>query len=141
MKSKTISYRELADKLHGIVLCNNATQVDEFWHESIIVGPLLEKKLDEDREEYGEEYGIYDYLESIYQTFIIDDTAARDLVNHTTELVSYSDTLDVFLWHVTHYGTSWNGVHTQWYDRADDIDKDHTQYAGSTEELLKWRNG
>lgn len=148
-KHTVISYRELADKLQGMVLCNNVTQVDEdTWHESFIVGPLLEQRIEElnDDPDYNftedEPASVHDLAEGcIYQSYIIDDEAARYLVNHTTELVTYSDTLDVFVWHVTHFGTSWSGVHTEWYDRSEDIDEDHTKYAGSTEELLKWRNG
>jgi hypothetical protein len=148
-KSERISYAELSKKLGGVVLCNNVTQVDEDnWPYSFIVGPLLEQRIEElnSDPDYNftedEPASVHDLAEGcIYQSYIIDDMAARDLVNHTTELVTYSEKLEVFVWHVTHYGTSWSGVHLDWYERSDDIEDDHTQYAGSTEELLKWQNG
>lgn len=48
----------------------------------------------------------------VFQWFIIDDWGARLLQQETNEIVYYNETLDIYLWGVTHYGTSWNYVLT-----------------------------
>lgn len=51
-----------------------------------------------------------DYQE-VYQWFIVDDWGAR-LLQDINEIVYYNETLDMYLWGVTHYGTSWDYVLT-----------------------------
>ena len=41
----------------------------------------------------------------------MDDWGAR-LLQDINEIVYYNETLDLYLWGVTHYGTSWNCVLT-----------------------------
>lgn len=48
----------------------------------------------------------------VLQWFIIDDWGARLLQQETNEIVYYNETLDMYLWGVTHFGTSWNYVLT-----------------------------
>ncbi len=47
----------------------------------------------------------------VYQWFIVDDWGAR-LLKEINEIVYYNETLDMYLWGVQHYGTSWNYVLT-----------------------------
>lgn len=47
----------------------------------------------------------------VFQWFIVDDWGAR-LLQGIDEIVYYNDTLDMYLWGVTHYGTSWDYVLT-----------------------------
>ena len=47
----------------------------------------------------------------VFQWFIVDDWGAR-LLQDINEIVYYNETLDMYLWGVTHYGTSWNYVLT-----------------------------
>lgn len=62
--------------------------------------------------ENGEEEDDYgDYLE-VYQYYIITDGGARMLAELTDELVYYHEELDMYLWGITHYGTSWDYVLT-----------------------------
>lgn len=63
----------------------------------------LENGLEED--EYG------DYLE-VYQYYIVSDSGARFLEEYTDELVWYHGELDMYLWGITHFGTSWDYVLT-----------------------------
>ena len=63
----------------------------------------LENGIEED--EYG------DYLE-VYQYYIIDNSGARFLGEYTDEIVYYNEELDMYLWGITHFGTSWNYVLT-----------------------------
>lgn len=48
----------------------------------------------------------------VFQWFIVDDWGARLLQQETDEIVYYNETLDMYLWGVTHYGTSWDYVLT-----------------------------
>lgn len=47
----------------------------------------------------------------VFQWFIVDDWGAR-LLKEINEIVYYNETLDMYLWGVTHYGTSWDYVLT-----------------------------
>ena len=47
----------------------------------------------------------------VFQWFIVDDRGAR-LLQEINEIVYYNETLDMYLWGVTHYGTSWDYVLT-----------------------------
>ena len=52
-----------------------------------------------------------DYLE-VYQYYIVTDSGARLLAELTDELVYYNERLDMYLWGITHFGTSWDYVLT-----------------------------
>lgn len=88
----------------------------------------LESKKD-DFEEYDNEYA--DILEEIeeleneieeleseqdntpeiYQFYIVDDNGAR-ILEEFNEIVFYCSEIDMYIWGVTHYGTSWDYVLT-----------------------------
>lgn len=51
----------------------------------------------------------------IMETLLVNTgykTGARLLQQETNEIVYYNETLDMYLWGVTHYGTSWDYVLT-----------------------------
>lgn len=48
----------------------------------------------------------------IYQYFIIEESGAEILEDWTDEIVIYLLDLDLYLWGVTHWGTSWDYVLT-----------------------------
>lgn len=48
----------------------------------------------------------------VYQYYIITDSGARFLEEYTDELVYYHEELDMYLWGITHWGTSWDYVLT-----------------------------
>ncbi len=50
--------------------------------------------------------------QEIFQYYIIDDAGAQILQDWTDEIVYYIDYLDIYIWGVTHYGTSWDYVLT-----------------------------
>lgn len=56
---------------------------------------------DEETEEYTD----------IFQYYIVD-TQGAEILKEIGEIVYYNDTLDMYLWGVTHYGTSWDYVLT-----------------------------
>lgn len=49
--------------------------------------------------------------QEVFQWYIVDDGGAR-LLQDINEIVYYNETLDIYLWGVTHYGTSWDYVLT-----------------------------
>lgn len=79
------------------VLCNNMANR---------IGETMEL---ENGIEYDEEN---DYYPDIYQYYIIDQAGYNLLVEYTDEIVYYDTELDVYVWGVTHYGTSWKYVLT-----------------------------
>ena len=58
----------------------------------------------------GEDADGYPY--EIYQYYIITAGGARFLEEHTDEIVYYNEDLDMYLWGITHFGTSWDYVLT-----------------------------
>lgn len=72
---------------------------------------IIENEINEINEQIEElEREQYDDTE-IFQWFIIDDWGAG-LLQEINEIVYYNETLDMYLWGVTHYGTSWDYVLT-----------------------------
>lgn len=48
----------------------------------------------------------------IYQDYIISESGYEFLKEYTDEIVFYNEELDVYVWGITHYGTSWDYVLT-----------------------------
>lgn len=53
-----------------------------------------------------------DGAQEIFQLYIIDEAGARILQELTDEILYYNDFLDMYVWGITHYGTSWDYVLT-----------------------------
>lgn len=73
---------------------------------------ILENEIDGINEKIEELENEQDNEPEVFQWFIVDAWGARLLQQETNEIVYYNDTLDMYLWSVTHYGTSWNYVLT-----------------------------
>ena len=52
------------------------------------------------------------HYDEIFQYFIISDNGAEILKDYTNEIVFYNEALDMYVWGVTHWGTSWEYVLT-----------------------------
>lgn len=61
--------------------------------------------------ESGCDYDEEDYYE-VLQFYIITASGAEFLRQFTDEIIYYNETLDMYLWGVTHLGTSWDYVLT-----------------------------
>jgi hypothetical protein len=48
----------------------------------------------------------------VYQYYIISDAGAKFLQDFTDEIVYYHNDLDMYVWGITHFGTSWDYVLT-----------------------------
>ena len=46
----------------------------------------------------------------VFQWFIVSDDGAQMIQDYTDEILYYHEELDIYLWGVTHYGTSWDYV-------------------------------
>ena len=93
LKNGDVDYRTLSQSFDSVL--NNeviAATVDFGWE--IVNGA------DDDR----------DY--EIYQYYIISDSGASILQELTDEIVYYNETLDMYVWGITHFGTSWDYVLT-----------------------------
>lgn len=96
-----VDYSTLA-KAFDAVLCNSIA--DETKNQFILEMCDLVNG-----EDYDEETGGF---AQVYQWFIISDVGARILQECTNEIVYYVELLDVYVWGVQHYGTSWDYVLT-----------------------------
>lgn len=65
--------------------------------------------LEAEKEELEEQENEYP---EIYQYYIISDAGAKILEDYTNEIVYYNSDLDMYVWGVTHWGTSWDYVLT-----------------------------
>ena len=60
----------------------------------------------------------------IFQYYILDDNGASILQEYTNEIVFYNDQLGLYIWGVTHYGTSWDYVLTDIRVELDEEEKE-----------------
>lgn len=72
---------------------------------------IIENEINEINEQIEELESEQDGDKEVFQWFIVDDWGAR-LLKEINEIVYYNETLDMYLWGVTHYGTSWDYVLT-----------------------------
>ncbi len=73
---------------------------------------ILENEIDKINHEIEELESEQDDKPEVFQWFIVDDWGARLLQQETYEIIYYNEMLDMYLWGVTHYGTSWDYVLT-----------------------------
>ena len=97
-----LDYRALAGIVGDMILNNTLMTVEEIGEWEVVCG--------QDYEE-DEEYGGITYYD-VYQTYIISEQGYEFLSWYTNEIVYYNNQLDLYLWGVTHFGTSWDYVLT-----------------------------
>lgn len=93
-QSKQEKIEELREKMEELDADENSSEYK-----------ALEEKID-DLESMTENY--YD----VFQYYIISSQGAAILADYTDEIVWYNEDLDMYVWGVTHYGTSWDYVLT-----------------------------
>lgn len=72
---------------------------------------ILENEINEINEQIEELEREQDDEPEVFQWFIVDNWGAR-LLQKINEIVYYNEKLDMYLWGVTHCGTSWDYVLT-----------------------------
>ena len=111
-----LDYSALASMLYDGMILNNSLDLETFLDE-IPEGAWFERYEEflEDENLTEDEYDSYEYfydaLGSVYQWYMVSDRDARFLLD-AGELVIYSDDLNINLWCITHFGTSWSYVYT-----------------------------
>lgn len=99
------------DQVSGIV--DNSEEIEELEEKSEnSSSQIIENEINEINEQIEELESEQDEDQEVFQWFIVDDWGARLLQQETNEIVYYNETLDMYLWGVAHYGTSWNYVLT-----------------------------
>lgn len=72
----------------------------------------LQEQIDALQEQIDELQEGQDEEPEIFQYYIISDEGADILKRETNEIVYYNEELDMYVWGVTHWGTSWDHVLT-----------------------------
>ena len=52
------------------------------------------------------------YNQEIFQYYIVSDQGAEMIKQYTEDPLFYNETLDMYVWGITHYGTNWSYVLT-----------------------------
>ena len=91
-------------------------EIDEIETEQEGAGPdkinELQNKIDKLQDKIDELQEEQDKEPEIFQYYIISDEGADILKRETNEIIYYNDELDMYVWGVTHFGTSWDYVLT-----------------------------
>ena len=127
LEHKRVDYGTLA-KSFDAVLCNNITKLfyssinNEYTEPEQINGYIDNseqiEELQEQIEELEEEQ---DNQQEIYQYYIISDAGAELIKEYTNDPLYYIEYLDIYVWGVTHYGTSWDYVLTDIIIELDEV--------------------
>ena len=131
LKNNRVDYHALAAAMDA-VLCNSI--LEKFPDAELENGSYEYYEYDGERYTYDELHALLDeaeeledeaesegiqetldnpYYDEVFQYFIISDNGADILKRETHELVWYIPELDVYVWGITHYGTSWDYVLTE----------------------------
>lgn len=92
-----VDYGTLA-KSFDCVLCNEVLKIGEYEDWELVNST----DYDEETDEYYE----------FYQFYIISAAGAQILQDYTEETVWYNEKMNIYVWGVTHWGTSWDYVLT-----------------------------
>lgn len=116
MEERTI--RLYGDKAYGQKVSNYGLENGylDYFTLSKIVGPsilnnYLRSETMEDWEIVAGDFDSDEYLE-IYQDYIISEYGYKFLAEYTDEIIFYNENLDIYVWGITHFGTSWDYVLT-----------------------------
>lgn len=105
---------ELEEKQEDLEnLLEETQENDESSKKEKIIAELkqIESEIDTLNDQIEELENEQDNEPEIFQYYIVDDWGGR-LLQEVNEIVYYNETLDMYLWGVTHYGTSWDYVLT-----------------------------
>lgn len=113
LKNGYLDYLTLSKIVGDMILNNNIMSAGypEDWE--LVCGQDC-YGLDEDNNEcdpYSDEC-VYTESYDIYQTYIISEYGYKVLSEYTDEIVYYNNELDMYVWGITHFGTSWDYVLT-----------------------------
>ena len=84
-------------------------------------------------QDYDEETDSYT---EIFQYYIVSDNGA-EILQEAEEIVYYNEELDMYVWGVTHWGTSWDYVMDALYDMAESV-REKGYYSCMSDSDLLW---
>lgn len=93
-----LDYRTLAKAFDAVLNNGIITSTYEIGYWECVNGSDYDEETDETTE--------------VFQFYIISDQGAEILMECTDEIVWYNEALDMYVWGVTHWGTSWDYVLT-----------------------------
>ena len=105
LKEKRTTYRDMIDFCCDGMILNNDI-IGELSKHDFYFDTFCGVDSDEELDEWAE----------IYQYYIINYSDAERLAKYTNELVMYNESLDLYILCVTHWGTSWDYVPSNWKD-------------------------
>lgn len=124
MKKYTSYADQVKSNVTDMVLFNNLSQVNEFWHEplyellmnnldpeDVINNMDLPKDIDQCSEAYYEaesEY-IYETLGSVYQLYMVELSGSYN-EEHERLCIFYDEEVEAYILPVFHFGTAWSYV-------------------------------
>lgn len=124
MKKYTNYLEQVKDNVTDMVLFNNLTQINEFWHEplyemlmntidteNVIDDYDLPEDTELDSEEYYEAESDYIFhtLNSVYQTYIVELNGEYN-EEHERLCIFYDNEVGAYILPVFHFGTAWDYV-------------------------------
>lgn len=105
----TEEIEELQEKIAELEAIKDRLEDEEPEAEDVI--EKIENEISELEEQIEELEEEQDSTDEIFQYYIVDDNGAR-LLKEINEIVFYNEELDMYVWGVTHWGTSWDYVLT-----------------------------
>jgi hypothetical protein len=112
---ESISYSELAKRVGDCILNNEIhSRIGEDFVFELINGESDYCYKHETKEECEKDSDNCEFeSRDICQEYIISKNGAEYLQKYTNEIVYYCKELELYLWGITHFGTSWNCVFTE----------------------------
>lgn len=119
-EKEEISYAELARRVGDCVLSNQLrSELSKDYTFDLFNGEDNYCYIHEDKTECEKHNNDCEYESiDIYQEYIITQSGAEYLQRNTNEIVYHCEDLDLYLWGITHYGTSWSDVFTTLQSKA-----------------------
>ena len=105
------NYSQIFYPNSSMILCNNIVEADEDLFDNVCHGSLT-AYYDEEGDECDEEKAYDSREREIFQWYLIDEQTAERLIQSTDEIIFYSNELDLYVLGVTHFGTAWDYVDT-----------------------------
>lgn len=112
LREKRTSYRDMIKFCCDSMILNNDI-IQELSKNDIFFDVYCGLDYDEEEDTYTD----------VYQYYIINYQDAERLAEYTNELVYYNESLDLYILGVTHWGTSWDYVPSNWKE-LDEVAED-----------------
>ena len=103
---------ETMEQVGGFI--DNSEEIEELEkqiYEGEESGSISQEEIDDIQEEIDELQNEQDEIPEVYQWYIVSDNA-KSILEDAEQIVYYDDELDIYVWGVTHSGTSWDYVLT-----------------------------